>query len=108
MIVPDTFRLKGKRWKVVTEPDLEEDGYECDGLCDTDARIIYLNSDLTPKKRWGIFLHEYFHAVVFEAHIPTGGEWESNMEDILAEAFRDAVVQLLKVLKKEKQNETKV
>jgi Zn-dependent peptidase ImmA (M78 family) len=92
MKIPKTFNLKGKRWRVVFEPNLEADGYDCDGLCVPDKRIIYIDSELNKKKQYETFLHELFHAVVHEAHIPAGGEWNDSIEDVVCDAFKDVVL----------------
>jgi Zn-dependent peptidase ImmA (M78 family) len=92
MRIPRQFTHKGKLWKVVAEKDLQIDGDDCDGLCDFDKRIIYLDASLKGRKRRAIFYHELFHVVVHEAHINPGVRFSEGIEEVLCDAFADFLV----------------
>jgi Zn-dependent peptidase ImmA (M78 family) len=90
MRYPKRFMHKGKLWKVMFEEDLKhEDGTECNGLCDTDDRIITLDASLKGDKKKRIFLHELFHVVIHEAHINPGVPFSEGIEEVLCDAFAD-------------------
>jgi len=100
--IPKKFKLKGRTWTVRTEADLSADGYECDGICIPEDRLILLNSDLPQKKRRGVFLHELFHAVIYEAHIHPGVRWSGGLEEVFCDAFKDVIESLFEVRFKRK------
>jgi len=98
MKLPNSFKYKGRSWKVIQEKNLHaDDGAKCMGLCDTDLRTIYIESSLSKKEKARVFLHELFHALVHETHIPPNIVLSEDIEDILAEAFADIFETLLKV-----------
>lgn len=93
MRIPKKFTVKGKQWRVVIEPNLvHEDGTECDGLCDFENRIIYLDSTLKRRKKKAIFFHELCHILVYEAHINPGVRFSEGVEEILCDAFSDLLI----------------
>ncbi len=92
MRIPNKFTHKGKLWTVLYEADLKhDDGTECDGLCDLDERIIYLDAALTGRKKKQTFLHELFHVLIFEAHINAGVRFSEGLEEVLCDAFADLI-----------------
>lgn len=92
MHIPKRFHLKGKVWKVILKKNLKHpDGTECDGLCDLQSRIIYLDSELSRLGKKATFLHELFHAVIHEAHIYSGVRFSEGVEEVLCDAFADLV-----------------
>lgn len=64
------FKLDGSWWRVVIKrPPVKE---LCEGLCDYDARTIYLHPEAVKKNAVGIIVHEVAHAVlrpVNEEHV---------------------------------------
>jgi len=92
MRIPKRFNLKGKAWQVVVETDLKhDDGTECDGLCDVEGRVIYLDARLRGRKKKFIFLHELTHALIHEAHINPGVRFSEGVEEVLCDAFADLI-----------------
>ena len=92
MRIPKKFMLKGKLWRVKYERNLKhEDGTECDGLCDVDNQIIWLDKALKGRKKTKTFLHEWGHAVVDETGVRPNARFSETLEDILVETFGDAI-----------------
>jgi hypothetical protein len=105
MKIPHTFLLKGKRWKVLRPKVIKVDGEVCDGLCSWHTRTIRICSDLPQREAWNVFLHELFHAVLFEAHINRGARFSEGLEDVICDAFTDVIASLFSVkLKRDKVN----
>lgn len=97
MRIPRKFALKGKTWTVKQQVGLELDGFVCTGLCDLEKRTIYVEKTLGPKAKKAAFLHELFHAVIYEAHINPGTKFGSGLEEVLCDAFTDVVQSCLTV-----------
>lgn len=97
MRIPTKFELKGKVWKVRYKPRLNFEGVPCDGLCSFDTRTITINKDLSKADRINTFLHELFHAIIFEAHINRGTRFTEGLEEVLCDAFADALTTLFSV-----------
>jgi Zn-dependent peptidase ImmA (M78 family) len=90
MRYPKAFQHKGKTWRVVYEADLKhDDGTICDGLCDLEGRVIYLDAKLKGRKKKTTFLHELCHVLVHEAHINPGVRFSEGVEEVLCDAFAD-------------------
>lgn len=105
MKIPRSFYLKGKRWKVIRPRTIKEDGEVCDGLCSWHTRTIRISSDLSKREAFDVFLHELFHAVVFEAHVNRGAKFSEGLEDVMCDAFVDVMKSLFKVqLRKDQVN----
>lgn len=56
-----TVRLNGRRWSIEVVDQINSDGTDCVGLCDTANRRIYLQSGSTGKLQDTLF-HEMVHA----------------------------------------------
>lgn len=89
MRIPNEFKLKGKRWRVLYEVNPVEDEVDCDGLCDTDKREIILRKSLKGKYKQSVFLHELTHAMLFEAHINAGVPFSEGVEEVICDANAD-------------------
>ena len=89
MFIPDQFKVKGKLWKVKFIHDLREDHEKVSGVCDTDKRVIELDSKLRSTKLRLTFLHELFHALAFESH--TTDLMSDDLEEVLADSFADLI-----------------
>lgn len=94
MRIPTKFELKGKVWKVRYKSSLQFGGGACDGLCSFSNRTIYINKDLPKADRQATFLHELFHALIFEAHIAPNARFSEGVEEVLCEAFADVMCTL--------------
>lgn len=97
MNIPNSFMLKGKRWKILRPKVIKQDGVLCDGLCSWHTRTIRISADLNKREAVHTFLHELFHAVVYEAHIGPGSNFNDELEDVLAEAFVDVLKSLFTI-----------
>ena len=98
MTIPNKFKYKGYVWKVLTELDLHhDDGTKCHGICDTTARIIYLESSLPKSVKEATFIHELFHVMVHESRVPENAALTEDIEDILADNFSDLLSQCFNI-----------
>jgi len=69
MKIPSQLRIKkGVAYEVVRQ-DLIKNDPDCLGLCDGDARIIFIKSNLSEAEELKTFIHEAFHALEFEFDI---------------------------------------
>lgn len=98
MRIPMSFKHKGKTWKVKYQPDLIEKE-EADGMTDFDTRTILLDSSLKGQKKKAVFLHELFHVVVYEAHVPSNVRFSEGVEEVLCDAFADLMTKSFTKLK---------
>jgi Zn-dependent peptidase ImmA (M78 family) len=89
--IPTKFELKGKVWRVKYKPNLSFGDTPCDGLCNFGKRTIYLERSLPKDARQATFLHELFHALIFEAHVAPGTRFSEGVEEVLCEAFADVM-----------------
>lgn len=104
MRIPKHFKHKGKRWRVVFEDNLtHDDGTKCDGLADSETRTISIDSSLGKKAAYMAYVHELFHVIVHEAHVIEDTPLTEHIEDILAEAFTDMILDMFEP--KRKRNE---
>jgi len=67
--LPHEFALGNQIWTVRYKWNLTFRNAKVDGLCDYDAKVIWLDRSLTPQERWIAFRHEYKHAVLDHAGI---------------------------------------
>ncbi len=95
--IPKGFVLKGKRWKVLRPKIIKHDGQVCDGLCSWHTRTIRISRDLKIREAKQVFLHELFHAVIYEAHINPGARFNDSLEDVICDAFADVIKTLFTV-----------
>lgn len=91
MKLPKKFKLKGKTWRIRFVDSIKDSGMDCLGICHCDRRLIEIVKGLPPKKLKATFLHELFHAVIFEAHINYGTKFGAGIEEVLCDAFEDAL-----------------
>ncbi len=97
MKLPKSFVYKGHTWTIKIVSNLiHDDRTKCDGICDTDLRVVYIDKDLSSKAKTQAFLHELFHVLIHETHIPLDAPFTETVEDIVAEAFSDMLCTLLK------------
>ena len=98
MRIPKEFIIKGKLWSVeykwnLTDKDPGGPPQRMDGLCVVSRRVIQLDRALPKEEKWPVFLHEYVHAVLFEAHISgLDGPAGDYIEEVICEALADAFV----------------
>lgn len=66
-----------------------ENKEECYGLHDPEKRLILLSKDMKPKEYVPVFLHELFHAYMYECGIREG--IPIAIEEIIVDALALAV-----------------
>lgn len=88
MRIPKEFTIKGKTWKVEYKWGLKSGNEMIDGLCDPNERTIFIRRELLKDEKPHIFLHEFFHAVFFEAHLSYNDGWVPDLvEEIICDAL---------------------
>ncbi|MNJ94807.1 hypothetical protein D3C87_125100 [compost metagenome] len=94
MKIPKEFYIKGKLWTVEYKWRLEEPGIgKCDGLCDFTLRVIYLDRLISKEDKVRVFLHEYTHALIHEAHLHEAGGIDGILEEVLCESVADGILE---------------
>jgi len=100
--IPKEFRIKGKRWRVEYKWNLFDRGddgnIKCDGLCDPEYRVIYIDRAIPRVEKWPVFLHELIHAILFEAHISgLDGPAGSMLEEVICESIATSFDDLFRI-----------
>jgi hypothetical protein len=67
--IPAKLRIKKSIEYAIVRQDLIKDDPKCLGLCDGDARVIFIKSNQSDTQEWETFIHEAFHAIEFEFNI---------------------------------------
>lgn len=93
MKIPSSFVIKGRTWKVRFRKKIIEKGEECHGLCFINKRIIYIEKGLDKDLEAVTFMHEFFHACVYELHLAL----DSSLEETLVDGFADCLIQSFSV-----------
>ena len=88
MKIPKEVTIKGKLWTIEYQWGLKSGNEIIDGLCDPNTRTILIRRELTKEEKPAIFLHEFIHAVFFEAHLSYNDGW---VPDIIEEVMCDAI-----------------
>lgn len=101
--VPAEIRIRGKRWLVLNDLDLEPRGADAksardlqeksDGRCHRDKREIHLSVQQPPRALASTFLHELLHACV-----PADGSIPDVMEERLILDIEGALLDALEQL----------
>jgi Zn-dependent peptidase ImmA (M78 family) len=85
MKIPNSLHVKGRKYSVRYKWNLRDDnGHPCDGLCDREKKIIYLDHSLKGDKKDRAFVHELLHALFTELNISGTILNEDNEEHIVA------------------------
>lgn len=91
MKIPKEFYIKGKLWRVEYKWRLHDPEHGlCNGLCDFDARTIYIDRLIPKEDKAGVFLHEYIHAVLHEAHLHESGGIAGIIEEVVCASISEA------------------
>lgn len=84
-----SLMIKGARYKIVYKKFLkDDDGVICDGLHDHIKKIIYVRSVLKGAELRKTFLHEFFHAYLFECNVREG--LDTQLEEVIVETLSQA------------------
>lgn len=91
--IPSYFFIKGKRWRVEYKWGLRSGNEIIDGLMDPNTRTIFIRRELSRDEKPAVFLHEFFHAVFFEAHLSYNDGWVDNLvEEVMCDALQSTVL----------------
>ena len=69
------------------------DGNECLGLCDYDAKTIFVLSGLTNEETLLVYVHEIIHAAISELHLSI----DYVTDEVLADGLSAIIISALKV-----------
>lgn len=65
--LPKSVQILGVKYKVQLKKDLVDEGVDCDGLCSSSTRTIFIESGLEPKFKFDVLIHEMLHAILYES-----------------------------------------
>lgn len=103
MRMPKKLKIKGSDWKVVEKTKIMLEADECDGLCDFEAKKIYIRRHATPQEKSAALIHETLHAALRESHISGNVGWvDPLVEDVLCDALAEVLLSNFTVEKKRK------
>jgi hypothetical protein len=91
--IPKEIKIKGKTWKIEYKWNLNHGGEVLDGECDPNTRTIYIRRELTKEEKPAIFLHEFLHAVFYEAHLSYNDGWvDTLIEEVMCDSIQSALL----------------
>jgi Zn-dependent peptidase ImmA (M78 family) len=74
-------------WSIRYEEDIKNDnGNDCYGLCVPETRLILIDAELKGEKLKKTFLHELFHALVYEYSI-NQADLSADVEEIINDVY---------------------
>lgn len=91
MRIPKEIDILGTKYTVQYRVRVDSDN--SDGLCDHKNRKILLNKFLTKEEKTQVFLHECFHAVLWEAGISRS--LDENLEECTVDSLSKWVNKML-------------
>jgi hypothetical protein len=91
---PRELSILGKPWKLRFCRTVPDPDPRTVGLCDYEARTIWIKLGLTPKDRFETFWHEIIHAAEFSAGCRLNHRTVYKVEKTLAAAFVENFVQM--------------
>lgn len=88
MKIPSSIIISGQSWKILLKERLFDDGVEIRGLCDFDEKTISIGigAHKNAKSIQATFLHELFHAVLFENCLDQT-DLDRNLHEIIVESL---------------------
>lgn len=102
MKIPKNIKIYGKNWAIDYKWNLKDDeGNNLEGLCCFEKRLITIDRLLTKEKKFSVFLHELFHAILFELKIKQTS-LSSDVEEIIVEGFADFLTSNFDIRSKKK------
>lgn len=90
MKLPESINVKGVVYQIIKTDTFPEEG-NLEGLCDLEKKIIYVKKSLKTPDLKKAFLHELFHAVLFEVGVHCT-EISEDLEHIIVENLSNFVV----------------
>jgi hypothetical protein len=85
--VPRRVFIDDVEYSVKYRKNPQVDGKDCHGYCDTGTKEIVLQLGMTKQERKRVFIHECFHAVLFESGISY--DWDDDFVDMIEEPVVD-------------------
>ncbi len=83
MKIPKSIPILSKKWQIKYKWGLRDDnGHPCDGLCDREKKIIWLDHSLKGDKKDRAFYHELMHGLLDELKI-SGTLLNEDTEEML-------------------------
>lgn len=79
-----SFQSGAFKWTIVWCKAIESNGEKCCGLCVPKERKIYI--DINQDDVEDTLIHEMFHAECYEVGLYTMPSWNSDLEELAAEA----------------------
>jgi hypothetical protein len=103
MKMPKKLMIKGSEWKVIERVKIMLGQDECDGLCDFEAKKIFIRKEATPSEKAAALIHETLHAALRESHISGNVGWvDPLVEDVLCDALAEVLLSNFTVEKKKR------
>jgi hypothetical protein len=92
---PKSFRINGQLWRVKVAKVVELEDVDVLGVCEYEKRTITLQKQ-KPDEMMQTFLHEWFHAVLYEYGFYVT-ELHSDLEEMLAECLAQQLFRTFKL-----------
>ena len=88
MKIPSSIMVCGQQWSIKLKDHLYDEGIEIRGLCEFDEKTIHIGvkAHKTRKSLEATFLHELFHAVLFENCLDQT-DLDRNLHEIIVESI---------------------
>lgn len=89
MKLPRSIDVYGKKWSIKYRWNpKDDDGNHALGLCVYDSREIIIDQGSKKEERLPIFLHELFHAIIYELKLRQTS-LTSDVEEIIVDNFAE-------------------
>ena len=66
---PRCLNIEGIGWLIKFKRRIVHNGIDCDGLCDSEAKTIYIRIKSDHKDMFRVLIHEVLHAIEFENEV---------------------------------------
>ena len=82
------IRVSRSDYEIIICDHLFYHGRECEGLCDSTNKIIYVTLDEKDLENMdATFVHEFLHAAMSESTVTLLMNWDSTMEEVMVESL---------------------
>lgn len=85
----EKISVKGAEYTIKWKQKIIDEGIVCWGLHDSEKKLILLSKELPKKEILSVFLHELFHAYLFECNIREG--LSGSLEEVVVECLSKAI-----------------
>lgn len=86
----DKISIKGQEYKIIFEDNPRVDGSDALGYCNCEDYIICIKSGLPRQLEMQVFLHECFHALVYELGL-YHTSLSDDIEHIIVDQFSEFI-----------------